>query len=705
MIKAPYNFVPLNEKVYIPKWADLISQDIPFSDGEDGIIDVTIKNLSPIFTRDGHTRANSTEWSSNVRNGDKKSFFIPATTLKGCFRSVLEILSFSKMSRYNDDFFGYRSFTTQIKGADYNKIMQKIKYCGWLYQENGKYYINECAKGIVKISHKDLKGFFPDFYEGKDHETAETKQMSIGTPEVPYPIIDTTARTVEYVKAGKYKVVCTGFMNGKKVEYLFSTEVSDKLEVTDEVFRKFNTIHKYTTYYAGKKGQDGFLKRRLMSGLEIPVFFEKANNNVINMGITRMFRYPYKFSIKENIKKVQAEDLTGKVDLPEAIFGYTDSEDQLKGRVQFSHAFCTSTIQDGECELKKGVFGRPRASYFPLYLRQNRGEVSNYNENIPIAGRKRYRMVTGHQTVKLSEGNDNDNTKVAFRPLPAKKTFTCSIRVHNLRKAEIGALISAITFHGNSSQGAYHNLGLAKAYGYGCVSCDITDLKGLKYSVTEYLTAFENEIIDYMRETYQDDQFSMQEDEALTMLVKIARDTHSKEQMEHMQLGEFEQYKESRNYATLEESNDVRLLNMAEVKQKREQRRAIALYENIRRNNLIKADNDPQKIKAQIGKLEFVRQTFETNGLDTADIIVRLEELKTLLNVLEKPTQLAVGTSVTASCIANKKVRVENCDYDIQLTAPKGTDTEKFIGKQLEVRIKQISKIGKIVQVEFIKQA
>ena len=34
-ITAPYNFVPLKEKVFYPSWSDLVTQDLPFSDSED----------------------------------------------------------------------------------------------------------------------------------------------------------------------------------------------------------------------------------------------------------------------------------------------------------------------------------------------------------------------------------------------------------------------------------------------------------------------------------------------------------------------------------------------------------------------------------------------------------------------------------------------------------------------------------------------
>ena len=51
MITAPFNFVPLNDKVFFPDWAEKINHDIPFEDGESGLIDITIIAKSPIFVR------------------------------------------------------------------------------------------------------------------------------------------------------------------------------------------------------------------------------------------------------------------------------------------------------------------------------------------------------------------------------------------------------------------------------------------------------------------------------------------------------------------------------------------------------------------------------------------------------------------------------------------------------------------------------
>ena len=78
-----------------------------------------------------------------------------------------------------------------------------------------------------------------------------------------------------------------------------------------------------------------------------------------------------------------------------------------------------------------------------------------------------------------------------FRPLNPGAEFTGKVRFHNLRKAEIGALLSAITFHGNNNK-LFHSIGGAKPYGYGKIKVTVKNFKGLEHSFEDYLSTFEN---------------------------------------------------------------------------------------------------------------------------------------------------------------------------------------------------------------------
>lgn len=568
MIKAPFNFVPLSDKVYFPDWADKISHDVPFEDGESGIITLEITNVTPMFIRDGYAQGEETEWSSHVLDEKgNRHFFIPGTSLKGCFRSVFEILSYSKLNRYNNASFGYREFTSQIKGVNYNTDMKRVKNCGWLYYDGETYKIDECLQGIQKIPHGKIKAFFPDFNAGKDHETAEIKQRSMCNENL-YPIISIEAGDVTYlenkqkksVPAGKYKVVCTGYMKGKKVEYLFSN-ASKTIDVEKKVFESFDTVHKFTPYYAGKNGKNGFLRERLKKGERIPVFYEKDNTGVvIAMGITRMFKYPFKNSVQDCIKHITEDHISKKVDLSEAVFGYT-SDNNLRGRVHFGNAFCCEEVN---CEEEKEyILAQPHASYYPLYLKQENNVILNYSsDNVKIAGRKRYRISRDGKVWNQFGGNDNENVKCKFRPIPENHTFICKVRVHNLRKVEIGALLSSFTF--NNTEGTFHNLGLAKSFGFGAFSCNVSISNEFKFNVSEYLSSFNGEISCFL----QMNDKKLRNEENLNRLVEIASATHDEESMSQMSFEDCARYKEDANFSVLTETPKTFFFDIDERKAK-----------------------------------------------------------------------------------------------------------------------------------------
>lgn len=141
MIRAPFNFVPLSKDVFFPEWANQISQDIPFSDGVSGTIDLEITAESPIFIRNGHSKKDAeankgkgneeyNSFSHIIGPDGKPIYFIPATTIKGEVRTLLEIMSFSKMTVDRSAMFARRD----LNDKDNYSLMTKQKevHCGWL---------------------------------------------------------------------------------------------------------------------------------------------------------------------------------------------------------------------------------------------------------------------------------------------------------------------------------------------------------------------------------------------------------------------------------------------------------------------------------------------------------------------------------------------------------------------------------------------
>ncbi|MCB9018303.1 MAG: TIGR03986 family CRISPR-associated RAMP protein [Prevotellaceae bacterium] len=527
-IKAPFNFVPLSEKVYFPDWADKISQDIPFEDGVSGTIELKITAETPIFVRNGHTREDA---DVDAKNDNYKSFskapdgkyFIPATSIKGAIRNVLEIISAGKMGFIGNQSFGIRDLSTNADGNFYReKIKPENIHCGWLSMSNDKYILNDCglpwrisAEEIDRKLGIGLDDFVRNGNFKKDeNRTAQAKySLSEGTSLVNTFSADNELRKalkvgnrlfVRFDKEGESgTIVFTGQpgerkkgnrtnkkgekkWEGKYFEFVFPFKTENKnIEIPETTYKEFVSIHKESPDYIN------LWKNKIQEGEKIPVFFMASPNKTIEaIGLSYMFKYPAFNSIFTAIRK---DDLNhDKMDLTEAILGQTSNTNSTKGRVQFGHAFCLTT---NPIVLKERslILSSPNPSYYPLYL--GNGQTWN-SETIHIAGRKRY--PTRNNIYQSTQGTDEMQSHII--PLDKNTLFKGTIRFHNLKPIELGAIISAITFDGN--QNCRHNIGSGKPYGYGKVHIEIESLKTTETtnSREEFINKFHEEVNDYQNQ-------------------------------------------------------------------------------------------------------------------------------------------------------------------------------------------------------------
>lgn len=486
MITAPYNFVPLNKHVYLPDWADQISHDIPFKDGEDGYIEVTWENVSPLCIRDAS--AGDDGYSMHVKQPDgSRLYFLPGSSLRGMLRNTLNILAFGKMEQYDNRFFGYRIFDTQkTLGNKYQNEMAKVKF-GWLHKdesEDDKYVLYPCIDGFDKIRIEEVSEMYPGYEKGKTSWERNSFIKEESESGCYFPKYEKDDKT--------YRIFATGQMLGKEHELLISQPDKDHpISLGKKTIDSFFAVYEPFPYF------DEYQKL-LKEGTDIPVSYisvsdGQGKNGIAAMGMGLMFRYPYKYDVSSLIEKEQPEWRSGKRDLCETIFGWIGNENSAKGRVQICNALMANIISENELVEIAGVLGAPKASFYPLYLKQSVPEYQTYeSDDACIAGRKRYRIHDGDSVTNLPEGNGNGNVTSTLKFLPKKCTFKMRINVHNLRKVEIGALLSAITFH--KTKGVYHNIGSAKGFGYGKLKCAALNLHGLKSAEEVYLKAFEMEM-------------------------------------------------------------------------------------------------------------------------------------------------------------------------------------------------------------------
>ncbi len=509
MIKAPYNFVPLHKNVVIPHWADFISHDIPFFDFQSGEFVLKIKAESPIFVMDGMKEKDSNEAGRFAALNGR--YFIPGSSVKGMIRSVLEIMTFSKMkNKVKDDRYAVRDFGNK---HIYNpsQIAGQVR-SGWLrWREDGEYELQECQYNRIEtrnirprvrytlaanesckekeksasIKYENfeadngrLSGQFKRDQDNNDpHRENAYLQCNEGENGEPGTIVFTGQPS----RRKKYDFI---FMNSQKEAFLLDKKVID------------NFFFAYYDHDDTRSSCDWkYWKEKLNNHERIPVFFrydDPRKKTVKDIGLSMLYKIVYKKSIHEAVKNTQ-KDVEG-IDFSEAIFGHVDeiTNRALKGRVYFGHALAGKDSQE-DSEVHAHVLSSPKASYYPTYIKQGSQFPSRYNTlmdgDAEIAGWKRYPIHKNNSPTSNTLSAGQENVAVRFKPLVKDTEFSCTVRYHNLRKIELGALISAVTFHNSQGGTCFHSLGLAKPLGYGKVSVTIEGMS--EEDQKEYMKGFE----------------------------------------------------------------------------------------------------------------------------------------------------------------------------------------------------------------------
>ena len=496
MLSAPYNFVPLSRKVFFPDWADQVSHDVPFKDGLSGEIDCQLKFDSPVYVRNGGP------WNADgVRaNPQAQAFFsvgntvlIPGSSLRGVFRSVLEIASFGKMGRADDHRYGVRDLQnrplytdrmTETVGRDTYRPRVKA---GWLEKiDADNWRIVPCK--FARVEQTDLKGLV-ESAELNDRQDAPAKYRQWG------PRLDVAfelepgirhahrrgAITLVYEKAsgaslrfgGPGTLVFTGQPSpNKHMEFIFyGDDPVRALPVSPRVKRDFEFIHSEPG--TGEPNATwGFWRQRMKVGERVPVFY-LGNGVVESFGLALMYRLPYKYSIRQTIEHTSPDHSAAAPDLADVIFGYIpprggNVENGLKGRVWFSAAVAApGTVK--QCPVQTTVLGAPKPTFYPNYVEQpSNGNpyVTYMDDTSRIRGWKRYparSVCDGTLPPPPPRAGTGVQTKLA--PLAAGATFAFSMKFHNLRPAELGALVWTLTWGGDA--GLRHGFGMGKAAGFG----------------------------------------------------------------------------------------------------------------------------------------------------------------------------------------------------------------------------------------------
>ncbi len=533
-IHAPYNFVPGSAFVYQPPWGASVSRDLPYADGLNGNLTIRIEAHTPLLVGGEQVKSDGKQPGKVFPAvGFDGRAEIPGSGLKGMIRNLLSIASFGKMDKVDDQWLSIRDLTSAAETLYRNYMTNRdtsprVK-AGFLQpakNQNGfAWYLTRCQFKFVEHECLDKLGaklgVDPKF-KFHDRQSSMEKYRAWGMPRlattfnIRKPSSDNQNRiTPQHEKAcdlGKGaisgRLVFTGQpshgtgKDKKYQEYVFYDH-EDTVALSESVVRKFMHVHRDSDEWR-------FWEKRLHCDDGVPVFYLEKEGEPSEIGLARMFRLAYHHSVGSLLDRLHFHHRDPEVlDLAAVLFGHISDLDRgLAGRVSFSNARLVGEIP--KVKPVEVVLNSPKPSYYPAYIEQDHLEDGKLrtqphqtmmDDDAELRGWKRYpvRPNCGGYDVNREKGKKvSVKVRNHLYPLPTGSVFTGTVRVHNLRPLELGALLWCLTW--GEQPHLRHALGMGKPFGMGQVSVQVTDLSlirndgGTVPDVTACISQFINEM-------------------------------------------------------------------------------------------------------------------------------------------------------------------------------------------------------------------
>jgi len=426
---APYNFVPLPEKVVTVDAGEIPRHDI--YTGHTGYIDCVLETRSPLYTRCAMDPGFFARWADNVREmmqdaeareqyaqffhlEDAERPVIPGSSLRGMVRALVEIAGYGKMQPVTDQpkvtFRAVAAASDDPLSQPYKDALRNVK-AGYLERRGDAWFVHPAQRpanlGLpeqdpyLKVKDRpDLNQTIPglirfgqDGYRPQYHKVrfnCEVAQDKRGKKYVRVINIGGQNSTGEYAGV----LVCSGNMaesgeafSSKRKTYALVWERDRKataIPIPPQVLRDY--IDSLTDF----QKEPPFDEQRgcLIEGR--PVFYLEVDQKVTAFGHTPNFRVPAWFIDKGKRRAATPLDFVPmdlrspeQTDLAEAVFGYVESQKQESrpvaraGRVFFGDAHFESA-QDGiwlsEDPITPRVLGSPKPTTFQHYLVQDKSK-------------------------------------------------------------------------------------------------------------------------------------------------------------------------------------------------------------------------------------------------------------------------------------------------------------------------------------------
>ena len=522
----PYNFVSLKDE------KDVVYKGERKLGTNTGKLVCKLVNKTPLFImgeseqdNKGHTK----KWFCR----EKGIPIIPASSLKGAIRNVIDVLTNSVIRNVEDE-----KLEQRMGAGKFESVFGIIESL----PENGKNGVIVEAERIkvktkekIKNSNKsnDYGKEFSKKYNEKDGliEKVNLKDSIYNLKETEIKI-KPGVTTVEKLitNSGEYKKYVIDDENGVQGVLWFSSpifgKIHEKLLIPKKNGRKFEFSKeeyedfKYIIKQRAERIKNGkdinsstfYYDKNLERG--DPLLFEVKNGKMAeHLAFSEIPRLRYKFSPLDLVpEEFCPGDSLKKLSFSERLFGTTgdntkkdeEKKDELvalSGRVFFEDAknYKPKMIDNGNPVTLK-AFGEPHPTLTTFYLDNIE---KNYNENkgVSIRGRKFY----WHHKEKIGKPfseyrksvempkDKNGQNKFAYNSslelMDINNEFEFNVNFENLTDEELGVLIYAIELE----DGLLHKIGKGKAFGLG--SC--------KIEIKEFLLENKDKYKDFLIEPFE----------------------------------------------------------------------------------------------------------------------------------------------------------------------------------------------------------
>lgn len=521
---APYNFVPLPKGVFtvadgiemngkrISPWK-MHDRFVPGT--HSGWIDLSIETLTPLFIRGPVTKENG-EWDQRDARLRPEPFttpdgrpVIPGSSLRGMIRTLVEILSFSKLTPVTEEWAFFRTVASDRIGIAYRNRMtrgNKKPSGGYVRKDRDRWVIVPTTE-VLRVHRNELNGldlnipdrpnpnYFPNW--NGQHKSCWFKRDH----QKNWRVAEICFNKKNDWEEGT--LVLTGSAPKKKFDFVFAgREENRQIIIPDKIWRRFHDEDQLTQWQErafpkDKPPQNGRKAKGHLRHGE-PVFFltedsvktDKNPDGLVFLGRAQMFRLPYDLS---PLDLVPSGIKSSGLDMAQAIFGRVSQgkieEDQtIKGRAYFEDAHATSGGPEWFIDeiIVPRILSSPKVTCFQHYLTQDgtkgQKDLTTYlqGDHTTIRGHKLYwhrwddgrklgavKEGTNHDGLRndLQSANSSDTQHTIIRPVKAGVAFSGRIRFDNLMDIELGALLSALRL----PEGCAHKLGMGKPLGLGSV--------------------------------------------------------------------------------------------------------------------------------------------------------------------------------------------------------------------------------------------